>query len=129
MSTHTDLVLQAKHDQISRLKQSQQYSKQLILTIIQLNNANSIDLNIVDKITTIHELNDEIDRQLNNDFAVNFKELKVYQLQLTKLIDKLYKMLNKSNNLIDSLQSRAELIDQELRILETTVKLVKERKV
>lgn len=127
MPTHTDLVLQAKQDQILRLKQSQQFSKQLILTIIQLNRANSIDLNIIDKITTIHELNDQIDKQLNNDFAINFKELKVYQLQLMKLIDKLNKCLHKSTNLIDDLQSRAELIDQDLRILETTLRFVKDR--
>jgi hypothetical protein len=126
MPSHNDLVLQAKKEQLARLRQSQTLSKQLIATIVRFNRHNSTQSDLVEKITMIHSLNTQIDTQLNEDFATNFQQLKVYQELLLKLIDKLYKIMY-SRNLVGDLQARAELIDQDLRILETTLKLVRNR--
>lgn len=126
MPSHNDLVLQAKREQLARLKQSQALSKQLMATIVRFNQHNNTQSDLVEKITMVHSLNAQIDAQLNEDFASNFQQLKLYQELLLKLIDKLYKIMY-SRNLVGDLQTRAELIDQDLRILETTLKLVRNR--
>lgn len=123
MSEHENLVVKAKQDQVKKLQATQWLSKQLSMTISQLVRANSTDLSLVDKITTIHELNDQIDAQLNTDLAINYALLKELELKLSKSNEKMIKVLK--NGLIENLQSRSELIDQELRILENTLKLIK----
>ncbi|KAK6461800.1 hypothetical protein DFJ63DRAFT_336568 [Scheffersomyces coipomensis] len=147
--SHNDILRESKLNQLNQLKQSNQYSKQLIstlYTIIKSNSNPGITINsltsststtsLIDKITTIHQLNEEIDKQLNNDIAVNFELLMKYKLKLHKAIQDCHRGMGGSmrggkgqrsrspGNIISSLQSRSEVIDQELRILEYTLKLL-----
>ncbi|RCK54841.1 hypothetical protein Cantr_04137 [Candida viswanathii] len=120
---HNELLQQAKHNQIAELQNSAVYSKQLVqlLTAIVKTNSNADSSNLVDKITTIHQLNDTIDRQMNQDISKNFYELMKYKHKLESIIAECRFIIAD----IDNLQSRSELIDQDLRILENTLKLVK----
>ncbi|ABN66251.2 hypothetical protein PICST_31790 [Scheffersomyces stipitis CBS 6054] len=120
MTSHTELIQSAKNNQIAQLRQSAAYSKQLSNTFYSLIKSNSTNgpntSTLIDKITTIHQLNDEIDKQLNQGIASSFDQLMRSKKRLQILIDDCN---------IDVLQSRSELIDQDLRILEQTLKLVK----
>ncbi|KAK6458709.1 uncharacterized protein RJT20DRAFT_152176 [Scheffersomyces xylosifermentans] len=135
-TTHTDLLHQAKQNQADQLRQSAAYSKQLANSVQALIKSNSTNgkntSSLLDKITTIHQLNDEIDKQLNHDIAINFDSLLKSKKKLRTLIDECYAILggnrDDKTNLLDKLQSRSELIDQDLRILEHTLKLVKNNK-
>lgn len=122
---HNELLQQAKLNQINDLKNSQLYSKQLIQTLQSLIKSNSNALlpssSLIDKITTIHQLNNEIDKQLNHDIAQNYYELIQYKQKLEKVIKDCHYVINE----IDNLQFKSELIDQNLRILEHTLKLIK----
>ncbi|EGW33180.1 uncharacterized protein SPAPADRAFT_137238 [Spathaspora passalidarum NRRL Y-27907] len=125
--SHQDLLTQAKQNQINDLRQSTAYSKQLATTIHTLIRSNSSTSNsLIDKITTIHQLNNEIDRQLNNDLAKSYTELMKYKRRLNKVINECHAiMYHKDVSIINKIQSRVELIDQDLRILEQTLTLVK----
>lgn len=133
MSLHTELLQQAKLNQINDLKQSSIYLKQLmnsIYAVIKSNSDNSSNntSSLLDKITTIHQLNKEIDRQLNEDIAMNYYELMKYKKQLNRMIQECHQILNGNgpgSNIINELQTRSEYIDQDLRILEHTLKLIK----
>lgn len=120
---HNELLHHAKINQINDLKNSSIYSKQLIqilITIIKIN-SNSESSELIDKITTIHQLNQTIDKQLNQDISKNFYELMKYKEKLKNIIKDCQFIIQD----IDNLQSRSELIDQDLRILENTLKLIK----
>ncbi|RLV95806.1 hypothetical protein JA1_000781 [Spathaspora sp. JA1] len=127
--SHQELLIQAKQNQINDLKTSLIYSKQLansLNSIIQSNS--SISNSLIDKITTIHQLNGEIDRQLNQDISVNYTELIKYKQKLSRVIKSCNSLIYKLNN-INQIQKNVELIDQDLRILEQTLILVKQRDV
>lgn len=119
---HNELLHHAKINQINDLKNSSIYSKQLIqiLTTIIKTNSNSESSELIDKIITIHQLNQTIDKQLNQDISKNFYELMKYKEKLKKIINDCQFIIQD----IDNLQSRSELIDQDLRILENTLKLI-----
>ncbi|KAI3406744.2 hypothetical protein KGF56_000349 [Candida oxycetoniae] len=159
-TSHTNMLQQAKATQLQDLKQSHYYSKQLqsIFTNLIDSNSNSTDINspLLDKITTIHELNDDIDRFLNKDIAENFHLLMKQKRKLEKVVRKCNEKMkrvekgrldgdgaetvmssskgeerrgiggdhggNVNENYVDLLQRRCELIDQNLRILEQTLK-------
>ncbi|KAG2732668.1 hypothetical protein G9P44_003658 [Scheffersomyces stipitis] len=148
MTSHTELIQSAKNNQIAQLRQSAAYSKQLSNTFYSLIKSNSTNgpntSTLIDKITTIHQLNDEIDKQLNQGIASSFDQLMRSKKRLQILIDDCNSLLQvkhhphhhttgkhtqnhntRTNALVDVLQSRSELIDQDLRILEQTLKLVK----
>lgn len=120
---HNELLQQAKINQINELKNSSIYSKQLIQLLTSIIKVNSISESseLVDKITTIHQLNQTIDKQLNQDISKNFYELMKYKTKLENIIRECHDIVED----INTLQSRSELIDQDLRILENTLKLVK----
>lgn len=125
---HNELLQQAKLNQINDLKNSQLYSKQLIQTLQSLIKTNSntslaSSSNLIDKIITIHQLNNEIDKQLNHDIAQNYYQLIQYKQKLQKLIQDCHYIINE----IDNLQFKSELIDQNLRILEYTLKLINKK--
>ena len=119
--THKELLLKAKQRQREDLSNSDLLSEQLansLKAIIKDNSApsNQNCLPLVDKIITIHELSDEIDRQQDK-----------LALRLAKCKKKLG-MDNKEESYIDLLQRRLELIDQDIRVLEYTSKLLEEHK-
>lgn len=128
-SSHTDLIREAKANQINELKRSAAYSRQLVNTVSALVKSNSEpDSNaLIDKITTIHQLNADIDRQLNQDIARSFYDLMKCKKDITTLINKCLRIISgpELGNLIADLQSQTETVDQELRILENTLKLVR----
>ncbi|KAK6201044.1 uncharacterized protein RJT21DRAFT_1005 [Scheffersomyces amazonensis] len=137
MSSHNDILREAKINQLNQLKASNQYSKQLtssIYSLIKSNSSLQSSSHLIDKISTIHQLNDEIDKQLNEDIASNYDRLMYQKKKLNNLINDCHRVLNihshnhptQTVNIITNLQSRSELIDQELRILEYTLKLLTE---
>ncbi|ODV79764.1 uncharacterized protein CANTADRAFT_50407 [Suhomyces tanzawaensis NRRL Y-17324] len=130
MSSHSDLIKQSKETQSKQLKYSLAHQKQLTETLkalVRSNSATEDPSSLIDKISTIHQLDADIDKQLNTGIATSFGELVSTRRKVEKLIDKFTGELNgnKTNTIIDDFQSRAELIDQELRILENTLKLAK----
>ncbi|CUM47257.1 uncharacterized protein AC631_01947 [Debaryomyces fabryi] len=134
---HGNLLLQAKHNQKRHLQESSHLSQQLHRTLASLIRSNSNNGNecppVLDKITTIHQLDQEIDRQLKEDVSVNYEALLHDKRNLTNLINKsnsklqlhTYDGTNKQTSSVDEFQRRSELIDQDLRILEYTLKLIK----
>ncbi|CAI5756613.1 unnamed protein product [Candida verbasci] len=122
-STHSQLLSQAKQNQLNDLKQSQIYSKQLINILNYIISINSNEnSNLIEKIHTIHQLNNEINAQLNNNVAKSYDNL----MQSKKKLEKLISNCKKYVSLIDDMQKKSELIDQNLRILENTLKLLVE---
>lgn len=127
MDEHSNLLLKAKQTQRESLKESEYLSAQLqksLETLIRSNSRNDINgPSSLDKITTIHQIDNEINRQLNKDISVNFQDLLNDKKRLVKRMNKCYKLLqqSKTGNLVDNLQKNSELIDQELRILEKTL--------
>lgn len=131
--SHSNLLTDAKQHQRQSLDESDRLSHQLRLTLETLIRSNSLkDYNgssVLDKITTIHEIDKEVNRQLNNDIAINYEKLMDAKAALAKTINKSYNNLHRNGsdeNIIDQLQRRAELIDQDLRILSNTIKIIKE---
>lgn len=122
MTSHSELLQQAKHAQILQLRDANTYSRQLaqILTnILKLNSKNE-NTPLLDKMTTIHQLNDNIDLQLQNDIALNFEKLMRIKKDITELITTCKRLLHDVKP-ADSLQGRAERVDQDLRICERTL--------
>lgn len=127
--THKQLLNSAKQHQRKKLEESEQYSNHLsksIQMIIQSNSSNSSNKcpSVLDKITTIHQLNKNIDHQLNADIHPNFESLLDEQLKLKGLVSRNISKMDA----IENLQRRVELIDQNLRILEHTLELVKKNR-
>lgn len=127
--SHAELVQNAKKKQQESAAESKILVEQLRKTLRVLIQANSTGkganaLPLLDKITTIHELDREIDRQLNEDIGVGFEELMDAKSRLQRLIARSNKRLqyDRERTIVDEMQRRAELIDQELRILELTMK-------
>lgn len=131
MSEHSKLLFKAKQQQKDRLTESESLANQLDLTLNTLVRSNSSnDSNgptVLDKITTIHEIDKEINRQLNQDIAVNYDLLIRTRETLLQLTNKGNKSLqkNEDGSIIDDFQRRSELIDQDLRILENTLRLIR----
>lgn len=136
---HRQLLLQAKQRQRTDLADSALRSELIAKTIqaiIKINSVNSVTSGpcapVLDKITTIHELDREIDRQLNEDIAGNYEGLLRAKNTLENYIKKARHGMavdsSSHDSYVDLLQRRAELVDQDLRILEQTVKLVKEHR-
>lgn len=145
--SHKQLLMNAKQTQKSNLIESHENSKRLTKTIQAVIKGNSNNVTdqcpaVLDKITTIHQLDQEINRQLKEDVAVNFENLMNAKNKLKKVIYKTNNKIygdanrkhgtieqaeepNKSFNNVDFLQRRVELIDQDLRILENSLKLIK----
>lgn len=136
-TSHDTIVRQAKANQKRCVQSSNVLSTQLQnnLGLLVANNSsaeNGACSSILDKITTIHQLDKEVDRQLKEDIAGNAEALSMSNSKLGKLLSNFdYKLqLDKAGNDtgIENLQRRAELIDQELRILEQTVVYIKQDK-
>ncbi|KAG5417384.1 hypothetical protein I9W82_005017 [Candida metapsilosis] len=162
---HTNILHQAKQTQQQDLKQSATYIKQLhtITNLLISSNSNPDPLttksNLLDKITTIHQLNDSIDHQLNDEISRNFYNMMKMKRKVMKLNSSCMRKFDSMNETVHvadrgsevsleddvihdqqasngngksevarlSLQKRCELIDQDLRILEHTLKLINER--
>lgn len=133
-TSHRDILLLAKQNQRKNLQESAALSLQLmnaIQALIQSNsNTSANGPAVLDKISTIHQLDKEIDRQLSEDISKNFEALVADEDKLVRLIEKIYRKLGYNEfklefQVIESLQRRSELIDQELRILEHALDAVK----
>lgn len=134
---HRQLLLQAKQRQKTDLSESAALSDQIAKSVHAIIKSNSLNssLNcapVLDKITTIHELDSEIDRQLNVDIAGNYENLLLAKKKLTSYIKRTQHGMvvntDTHDSYVDLLQRRVELVDQDLRILERTLKLVKEHR-
>lgn len=129
MADHSDLLLKAKQHQKDLLKQSEIYNANIqhILELLVKHNSknDSNGPSVLDKITTIHQLDKEIDRQFDSNIVPNFNLLQAESTKLRKKLDKIlhYMELKPAT---PSFQARAEHIDQELRILEKTLDIIKE---
>ena len=128
-STHRDLLHEAKHLQAALLQEGNAASAQLIKAVDAIVKVNSGSSPLLDKIGTIHELDREIDRQLKQDIAQNYEALMAAKARLARHVARTRRalaMLADSNeSYVDLLQGRVERVDQELRILEHTLALVK----
>lgn len=129
--SHSNLLHAAKNQQKQSLTEAEVVSNQLRLTLEHLLRSNSVnDYNgssVLDKITTIHEIDQNINKQLDKDIAVNFEKLMDSKTNLQRILNKSHKHLKSTDgNIIEQLQRRSELIDQDLRILAQTLKIVKE---
>lgn len=132
---HHQLLLQAKQRQRVDLSESAKISDLIAKTVHAIIKINSSNANldcapVLDKITTIHELDSEIDRQLNKDIAGNYESLILAKKKLASYIRKTQHGMavntDTHESYVDLLQRKVELVDQDLRILEHTLKLVKE---
>lgn len=132
--SHRDLLIQAKQQQKQDLAESARLSETLAKTVNAIVRANLVANNsncppLLDKITTVHELDKEIDRQLRKDVSVNYGKLVVAKERLRKEIAKVDRALHKEKEFkVDKLQRWAEQLDQELRILESTLELIKSQR-
>ena len=137
-TSYADLVGQAKKAQQDNLQTSKENSKQLNKTLralITANSSTSLPLSAIDKITTVHQLNDSIEKQLTNDIARSFSKLKKANLELESTKDKGAGKLqfqfdehsSGSQAVVDSMFRRAEIADKELRILEQTAKNINDQ--
>lgn len=128
-STHRDLLHEAKHLQAALFQEGNAASAQLIKAVDAIVKVNSGSSPLLDKISTIHELDREIDRQLKQDIAQNYEALMAAKARLARHVARTRRalaMLADSNeSYVDLLQGRVERVDQELRILEHTLALVK----
>ncbi|CAK7896634.1 hypothetical protein CAAN1_03S04544 [[Candida] anglica] len=130
---YSDLVAQAKERQQTLLQTTKVHSQQLhksIQAIVASNSTNdgANSSSVLDKITTIHQLDKQIDKQLDEGIANNYAKLVKSNNDLEKLISSSNRRLHQDNkSIVDELQRRAEKADQNLRILETTLKLLREQ--
>ncbi|KAM9912475.1 hypothetical protein OXX59_000882 [Metschnikowia pulcherrima] len=128
-STHRDLLHEAKHSQAASLQEGNAASAQLIKAVDAIVKVNSGSSPLLDKIGTIHELDREIDRQLKQDIAQNYEALMAAKARLARHVARTRRALamsaDSNESYVDLLQGRVERVDQELRILEHTLALVK----
>lgn len=134
MSSHSELIFQAKKSQQEHLQisstNSQQLNKSIRALVLSNSNSSSVNsLSVLDKITTIHQLDKQIDKQLDEGISINFEKLVKTEDKLKKLVKKTENKLKLNQNqpqlsVIDDLQRRSELVDQDLRILENSLLLI-----
>lgn len=131
-SSHRDLLIEAKQQQAANLQAALQASSQLVKSvgaIIRVNSSNSAGCAaVLDKITTIHELDQEIDRQLKQDFVASYGSLMSAKKTLARSVKSSRRALGmdpeSSSSYVDTLQHKVELLDQDLRILEETFRSI-----
>ncbi|CAH2355256.1 biogenesis of lysosome-related organelles complex 1 subunit Bls1p [[Candida] railenensis] len=145
MPSHNELIGQAKQRQQQQLQASATASQQLNSTVRALISSNSSNSSqscssVLDKITTIQQLDKQINKQLQDGIAANYERLLKSKKNLDTLLSKNEDMLNyvtsahqpkRTQNVehvsvVDGLQRKAELVDQDLRILENTLKFVQQ---
>lgn len=129
--THKELLIEAKRRQTADLHEAAAASQQLAKAIGAVIRANSVNTpgcpSVMDKITTIHDLDREIDRQLHRDIGHSVEELVHAREQLESRVRRTRRRFTSDDqSYVDLLQRRVELVDQNLRILEHTLRLVKE---
>lgn len=133
-TSHRNLLLEAKAQQQIRLQEAAASSEQLASAIEALRKANSLNSSgqssaVLDKITTIHEQDKEIDRQLNEDIAPSHMKARREKEKLVAFVKRIQRVLavDKATHTsyVDILQRRLELADQEIRMLENTLELAK----
>lgn len=137
MASHRQLLLDAKEQQRERLQEAGAAADQLAAAVSALIKANSLTSaqntsSVIEKISTIHELDKEIDRQLNDDIAPNYVRAVNEKERLGAYIKKSRRSLavdtESQSSYVDVLQRRLELADQEIRVLENTLSLVDAKK-
>lgn len=98
---HTTILQQAKTQQQTDLRTSQVLShqlqslaSQLIATNSESTQAGTTQSPLLDKITTVHQLNDDIDQFLMGEFAENCYLLEKLKVRLEQYVDKCKGKLN-----------------------------------
>lgn len=134
MASHHQLLAEAKGRQQEHLRASLEASQQLDRTIRALVLSNSTPAAaphcapVLDKIATIHQLDAQIDSQLSQ-VGEAYGTLAAQTRRLRRLAARCLRALNPDHRppVPDALQRRAEVVDQNLRILETTLALVQRK--
>ncbi|OBA22520.1 hypothetical protein METBIDRAFT_39444 [Metschnikowia bicuspidata var. bicuspidata NRRL YB-4993] len=131
--SHRDLLTGAKQQQAAHLQTAAAASAQLIRAVESIVRVNSATAPLartvlLDKVATIHELDAEIDRQLAQDIAENYEALLAAKQKLARHVTRTQRALamlrHSAGSCVDVLQLKAELIDQELRVLETALSYI-----
>lgn len=134
--SHKDLLVQAKRQQRQDLNESAILSEQIsrnMSAIVRMNSISNVPgcPPVLDKVDTVHELDREIDRQLEKDIAGNYDRLIKAERKTAKSINKCRRGLvmknDQNQNYVDVLQRQVEKMDQDIRILENTLALVRMR--
>lgn len=134
--SHRDLLVQAKQQQKQDLLDSAKASDNLVRTVNAIVRANSVANSpncpsLLDKSTTIHEIDAEIDRQLKRDISANYEQLIQAKEKLSKELKRSKGALKygkeEGTSLVEILQRKAETLDQELRVLEHSLRLIQSR--
>ena len=132
--SHRTFIQDAKNQQQHRLNDSNDALDQLAASMAALVAGNSLNhpgssSAVIDKISTVHELDKEINRQLDDDIAANYVRVVREKEKLAGSVKKARRGLSvdshSSSSYVDVLQRRMELADQEIRILENTLDLVR----
>lgn len=136
MASHHQLLAEAKERQQECLRASLEASQQLDRTMRALVLTNSTAAAaphcapVLDKIATIHQLDAQIDRQLDQ-VGDAYGALAAQTRRLRRLAARCQHALDPAPrqrpSVPDALQRRAEIADQNLRILETTLALVQRK--
>lgn len=137
MSEHRQFFLEAKAQQQQRLQDAAAALDQLVAAVTALvcsnsRNSSGKSSQLMDKIESVHEFDREIDRQLHDELAPNYTRALRDQERLAAYVRKCRRTLavddENRSSYVDVVQRRMELADQEIRMLENTLKLVKERR-
>lgn len=134
MSDHRQFFREAKAQQHGRLQDAAVALDQLVAAVTALVSSNSRNSSgkssvLMDKIESVHEFDREIDRQLRDEIAPNYTRTVRDQQRLAAYVRKCRRTLavDEKNSYVDVVQRRMELADQEIRMLENTLQLVKAR--
>lgn len=125
--SYRELMVAAKQQQRQQLKELSALSSQLarfLSSVVAANSTNSENCSpLMDKITTIHQIDAEIDRQLNETVGGNFEKLQLAMGNVESALQRANKA-GLAGDFVWELQRNVELLDQDLRILERTLELI-----
>ncbi|CAK9435628.1 uncharacterized protein LODBEIA_P03550 [Lodderomyces beijingensis] len=125
MSSHSEILQNAKTEQQRDLATSSKHSRNLHHLIIQLveSNSSTSATSLLDKISTIHELENSATVFLQREFARNCKLLDERRARVERMIRKSQLAFSGGGggNCVEEMQRRCEVVDRELRILESTL--------
>lgn len=118
---HSELLVRAKQQQRDKIGRSEAMVGQLAATVemvVKLNSRNdSNGSSLMDKITTIHELDKEVDKQ-TQEVTRRWEEMRRLEKQLEKVVGEGEMAVQ-----VERIQRRVEAVDRELRVMERAMDL------
>lgn len=119
---HNELLVRAKQQQRANVGRSEAMVGQLtavVEMVVKLNSRNDANgSSLLDKITTVHELDKELDRQVL-EVTRRREEMKTLEKKLRKVVGR-----GGMAVLVEEMQRRVEAVDRELRVMERTMESV-----